>query len=352
MSTPENPQTAAVPTAAAPALPQTAMVVRQSSAALDRYGYEPESRAEAWKLAQSIVNTPFCPKGLVNAESVTLVLILGRELGFTTMQSLRHLYVVNGRPAISTAAKTALVQQSPECEFLRPVTLTSEKAVFETKRKGHSSPVTLEWTMNDAKAAGLATKPGPWREYPRKMLAWRCQSDLCDLVYPDLVSGLTTAEEAQDIPPERDLGRARRETANMILPGDDAPPEASGASEAHDKTESASPVVQTANDASEGSVAPPESKAFKVCRAAIEVAGVNDAAMLAAKGRLTEAIRGQKIDLEEMRSLFTMMLARAKVRASVDMAASITIELSDNVPEDMIAEMQQEAAQAKELRTK
>ncbi len=266
------------------------------------------------------------------------------------MQSLRHLYVVNGRPAISTAAKTALVQQSSECEYLRPLELSSTKAVFETKRKGHASPVKLEWTMDDAKAAGLAGKAGPWREYPRKMLAWRCQSDLCDLVYPDLVSGLTTAEEAQDIPPERDLGRARRDTAPMILPGD-TPPEAPQATETHAEAPAVSAAVQTEIVRPEASVAP-ESQAFKLCKAAAMIAGTNETAMGTAKAKLVEACRGQKIDVTETRTLYGLILARAKTKAAVDVVGAITIELAEDMPPEDIEQMQTEAREARELRQK
>lgn len=347
MSTEQTPNVTTTPPPA-PATPphSTAIVAPSKREGLDRLRYEPETRVEAFKLAQAIAGTPFCPKGLNDPASVTLVLMLGAELGFTTMQSLRHLYVVNGRPAISTAAKTSLVQQSPECEYLRPIELTSERAVFETKRRGHKDPVKLEWTINDAKAAGLAGKD-VWKAYPRKMLAWRCQSDLCDLVYPDLVSGLTTVEEAQDMEP-RDV-RARFD-GPLTLPGDDEgqefPPEARPPTE----TRPAATDVQTATPAQ--NVAPEPPPASKgPSKADVEkligAAPHTEVSIAKAREALTAAYRAQMVDLTDLRALFTMLVARARTRAMLNQVSDALPDLKADVPAADLAAMADELETAR-----
>jgi hypothetical protein len=56
--------------------------------------------------------------------------------------------------------------------------------------------------MSDAKRAKLVGKPGPWSEYPTRMLRFRARGyvlrDLCG----DVLKGLRTVEEARDIPAE------------------------------------------------------------------------------------------------------------------------------------------------------
>jgi hypothetical protein len=62
--------------------------------------------------------------------------------------------------------------------------------------------------MEDAKRAGLAGKQGPWQQYPKRMLQMRARAFALRDVFPDVLRGVYVAEEAADMPPERDMGAA------------------------------------------------------------------------------------------------------------------------------------------------
>lgn len=66
----------------------------------------------------------------------------------------------------------------------------------------------MEWTISQAKAAGLTGKDN-WKNYPRAMLRARCIAEGVRAVYPAAIGGMLVAEEAQDMTPSvRHMGEA------------------------------------------------------------------------------------------------------------------------------------------------
>lgn len=160
---------------------------------------------DAWRMASMLAKSNLIPDALVGKPSDVLVTLLtGRELGLSPMQSLRLIYVVKGRPYVSAQLKIAMVKRSPECVYLRCVETSVERATFETERRGEGK-TTLTFTADEARAAqllGRQTKSGEpdnWTKYTATMLRWRAASALCDMVYPDVVGGIGTEDEYQEV---------------------------------------------------------------------------------------------------------------------------------------------------------
>lgn len=59
-------------------------------------------------------------------------------------------------------------------------------------------PTRMEYTIAEAKQAGLMGKGGNWDARPKTMLRHRCATELARAVYPDIVAGLYSTEEMQD----------------------------------------------------------------------------------------------------------------------------------------------------------
>lgn len=144
-------------------------------------------------------------------EEAAVILLTGRELGLSPMQSLRGIYVVNGTPVLSADLLVAVVRRSGLCGSWRVVESTPERCTITTTRVGETEPSTRTWTMADAKRAGVVGKP-IWAQYPAQMLRHRCAADLAREVYPDVVLGLYTPEEMDNVEP------ARREPAPLPAP--------------------------------------------------------------------------------------------------------------------------------------
>ena len=151
-----------------------------------------------WKLSQRIANTPFVPKGLQGKpESVLACVLYGAELGLGPMQSLNSIHVIEGRTAMSPELMRAMVARHGH----RIDVIENSNTACEVKgiRSDTGSTATVRWTMEDARMAGLVGKNN-WKTYPRAMLLARATSELCRIVFPDIIAGLSyTPEEIASI---------------------------------------------------------------------------------------------------------------------------------------------------------
>lgn len=180
----------------------------------------PQSLNDVYDLAKQLAASKIIPENYQgNVPNIVAAAMMGNDLGISTMQAMRDIYVVHGRPASSALLKVALVRQSPLCKYWRLVESTETQATFETQREGDPQPTRLTYTLEDAKKAGLypPTKPDSnWGKRPKLMLRRRCESELADEVYPDVVKGLRTEDEAAEM--VRDMGTAQRVDLSQAQP--------------------------------------------------------------------------------------------------------------------------------------
>jgi hypothetical protein len=162
-------------------------------------GYLPGSLDEMMAFAEIVMNSGLA-LGHRTKESVVVALQLGAELGFTPMQSLRTIAVLNGRPVPSADGCVAAVTASGHCDYFREVETTDAHSTWETLRRGDTQPRQFTFTIDDARRAGLAQREH-WRAYPKRMLAARAKKYLAQDTYPDVIGGLLSAEEALDLGP-------------------------------------------------------------------------------------------------------------------------------------------------------
>lgn len=159
---------------------------------------ELELYESTWKLATRVNNTPFVPKAMQGKpEHVLACVLYGNELGLGPMQSLNSIHIIEGRAAASPELMRALVAK--DGHRIDITENTNEACTMKGSRQDTGAEATVRWTMDDAKAAGLTHKDN-WKKYPRAMLAARATSELCRLLFPDVIAGLSyTPEEVESI---------------------------------------------------------------------------------------------------------------------------------------------------------
>lgn len=159
----------------------------------------PLSPAEvSWKVAQKIANTPFVPTAFRGKpESVYAAVLYGEELGLGPMQSLTQIHVIEGKPSLAPEGMRGLVLKAGHRIDVK--TASNDKVVLYGRRADSGSEATVEWTLKDAQLAGLAGR-GAWKTYPRAMLLARATSELCRMLFADIIAGLSyTPEEVMSI---------------------------------------------------------------------------------------------------------------------------------------------------------
>ena len=136
-----------------------------------------------------------------NPADVLFVISVGESLGLSAATALMNIYNVNGMPSMKADLKLALAKRHPEyagCE----IDANTERCIVKMKRRnenGTEEAITSTFTIEDAKRAGLFPKKDNWRNYPQRMLKARAISYAVNDLFPDIVFGMLSSEEAQDI---------------------------------------------------------------------------------------------------------------------------------------------------------
>jgi hypothetical protein len=169
-------------------------------------GFAPANLTEAIQFSDLLASSSIVPKAYQGKPQDILVCVQwGYEMGLAPMQALQNIAVINGKPSVYGDAAMALVQASPVCEdveeFFENEGSPNPVAVCIASRKGRK-PVTVKFSVEDAKRAGLWGKQGPWSAYPKRMMQMRARGFALRDAFPDVLKGMITAEEAQDYPDE------------------------------------------------------------------------------------------------------------------------------------------------------
>lgn len=157
-------------------------------------------------------------------EAIVLVLQHGMEVGLSVTQSLQQVVPVNGLISIKGDGAKSLILTSGICDVWDERISGSIEAgdyaceIYSKRRDGKEK--TVKFTLNDAIRADLfytdaqlkamqsagdwqqkkanAFKYSAWYKYPTRMVGYRCIGFISRDLYPDVLQGMVTTEEAQD----------------------------------------------------------------------------------------------------------------------------------------------------------
>lgn len=193
---------------------------KKTPVAMSPTGITFQTTDDLMRAAVLISKSGFAPKGMTT-EAVAASILFGAELGQGPMWSVRSIALINGRPSLYGDALLALVHKSG---FLRDLkeeriggdSIASDGFGWKLTASRSDTGVTMwrQFTVADAKAANLLNKPGPWKQYPERMLWNRARAFLFRDLFSDVLSGVHVAEESEDI--DVTYSEATQETPKRI----------------------------------------------------------------------------------------------------------------------------------------
>ncbi len=170
------------------------------------FDLSPQTFDQALTFSQYLADSDMVPKDYKGKPGNCLIAMQwGAEVGLKPLQALQNLAVINGRPALWGDSVIAIVRGSPLCEYVIE-TDDGQTATCKVKRRGEPEQIRT-FSMDDARAAGLAGKQGPWTQFPKRMRQMRARAFALRDVFPDVLRGLPVAEEIMDTPTERHMGQ-------------------------------------------------------------------------------------------------------------------------------------------------
>ena len=185
-----------------------------SNTANQTFSLAPRNLDEAMKYADLLSKSSFVPKDFKGKAGDILVAVqMGSEMGLPPIQALQNIAVINGRPSVWGDAALAICQSHPKYESIQEkIVGTGDSMMAECviKRKGEED-YTVNFSVQDAKKAGLWGRQGPWSNYPKRMLQMRARGFAIRDKFSDALKGMITREEAEDIPREMKVVKEERQ---------------------------------------------------------------------------------------------------------------------------------------------
>lgn len=147
-------------------------------------------------------------RDLKSQDAAIVKILAGQELGLPAFVSIRGIDFFDGQISLRAHLIAAVLTREGKYDY-KVKESTGEKCVLEFYRKSLDGSAwelrgTSEWTIEDAKRAGLTGKDN-WRKYPRAMLYNRAMSEGARMYAPDMTLGAIYETDSEEIerPSER-----------------------------------------------------------------------------------------------------------------------------------------------------
>lgn len=183
---------------------ETEIVVAPSNPLVDRQTYSFEKLMD---MAQVLAKSTILPIQYQNRpENVFIALDMASRMGVSPLVVAQNLYVINGKPSFSGSAIASMIRSNQNFRNVELHYVGTEGkddwgayVTAENVRTGKTIKGATV-TIGIAKKEGWYTKSGSkWQTIPEIMLAYRAYAWFGRVYCPELLMGLQTTEEVQDV---------------------------------------------------------------------------------------------------------------------------------------------------------
>lgn len=160
----------------------------------------------AQRMAIALCSSTMVPasyRGKENLGNVLVALEMAQRIGASPMAVMQNLYVIHGKPSWSSSFIIAAINQ---CGRFKPLRFKmtgsgeSRSCVAYTEDYDGNEYESPEISMSMARSEGWSTKSGSkWKTMPDLMLRYRAAAFFGRLYSPEILMGMYTEYEQQDI---------------------------------------------------------------------------------------------------------------------------------------------------------
>jgi hypothetical protein len=149
-----------------------------------------------WHMINTVANDVYRSRlfPVSSPQQAAAIMLKGYEIGLGLMASFEFVQVVKGHVGLSPKGALALLHNSPRITKIKLVRLTDEHNKFIgyecTMARDNGFSHTEQWTLEDARTAGLLKPDSNWEKYPENMCKWRAIGFTADIVAPDVTAGM------------------------------------------------------------------------------------------------------------------------------------------------------------------
>jgi hypothetical protein len=160
---------------------------------------------QGWRVAQAFASSKMVPAHFQgNTAGVFVVLHMATRMELDPFMVLQNMYMVHGKPGMETKLALALV--NTRGPFANPIAWEFDNeenpkkctAFGFLKSNGERRAYTLEWDTV-VKEKWLDKEGSKWKTLPKLMFMYRSAIFLIRTVCPEVILGLSTFDELQDI---------------------------------------------------------------------------------------------------------------------------------------------------------
>lgn len=183
---------------------ETEIVVAPSNPLVDRQTYSFEKLMD---MAVALSKSTIIPIQYQNrSENVFIALDMASRMGVSPLVVMQNLYVIQGKPSFSGSAIASMIRSNQNFRNVELHYVGTEGkddwgayVTAENVRTGKTIKGATV-TIGIAKKEGWYTKSGSkWQTIPEIMLAYRAYAWFGRVYCPELLMGLQTTEEVQDV---------------------------------------------------------------------------------------------------------------------------------------------------------
>lgn len=174
-------------------------------------GFEFDDLDGMYRAAQCYLQSGFAPPAFRTPQQLIICWARGAELGLRPLQAIDGMTVINNRIGIMGDLALAMVRQTGELAKLeREYTGEGDNLTCSLiiQRKG-SEPKKFTFSVAEAKLAGIYERSATWKGYPKRMTYYRALGFGLRDEFSDVLKGLYTSEELEDLAHFEDLAAAK-----------------------------------------------------------------------------------------------------------------------------------------------